>query len=133
MVHTPGGQGLAASPLIAFAATADAARARAFYGDVLGLRLRSDEPFALVYDANGTMLRIQKTDRVSPAPHTLLGWQVDDIALVARQLGDRGVRFERYPGLAQDDNGIWTSPAGAMVAWFKDPDRNTLSLTQFTA
>jgi len=133
MANTDAGLSLASSPLIAFVATADAERARAFYGDVLRLRLRSHEPFALVFEADGTMLRIQKTDAVSPAPYTVLGWQVGDVAQLAEQLSDRGVRFERYPGLEQDALGIWISPAGAKVAWFRDPDGNILSLTQFAA
>jgi catechol 2,3-dioxygenase-like lactoylglutathione lyase family enzyme len=112
-------------------ATADAERSRAFYADVLGLPLRSDEPFALVFEVKGTLLRIQKTDAVTPPPYTVLGWQVEDLAQVAHHLDARGVRFERFPGLEQDGLGIWRSPSGAQVAWFKDPDGNILSLTQF--
>lgn len=117
-------------PLVAFLATTDAARTRAFYEGVLGLRITSDDPFALVVDAHGTSLRIQKVDALTPHPFTVLGWQVSDIAELARALAERGVTFERFPGMAQDARGIWNSPSGARVAWFKDPDGNTLSLTQ---
>ena len=114
---------------MAFAATANPEAARAFYGDVLGLHLLGDEPYAVVFDANGTMLRVQKAESVSPPPYTVLGWQVDDIAAMARHLAERGVRFERYPGLEQDQLGVWTTPGGSRVAWFTDPDGNILSLT----
>jgi catechol 2,3-dioxygenase-like lactoylglutathione lyase family enzyme len=117
---------------IAFVATAAPAGAVAFYRDVLGLKLVEDSPFALVFDLAGTMLRIQKVETLSPLPYTALGWHVEDIAAVTQALTQRGVRFERYPRLEQDARGIWTSPSGAKVAWFKDPDGNGLSLTQFS-
>ncbi|HXQ20605.1 MAG TPA: VOC family protein [Candidatus Acidoferrales bacterium] len=117
--------------VVAFVSTADAARAKDFYANVLGLRLVADEPFALVFDANGTMLRIAKVPELAPAPYTVLGWVVPDIRDRVTALQRRGVRFERYPGLSQDDLGVCTFPGGAQVAWFKDPDGNALSLTQF--
>jgi catechol 2,3-dioxygenase-like lactoylglutathione lyase family enzyme len=121
---------LASAPLIAFLATADAARARAFYTGALGLRLVEDSPFALVFDVMGTMLRIQKVAALTPHPFTVLGWQVDDVAAAVRELTGRGVTFNRYDGLDQDGDGVWTSPAGARIAWFSDPDGNVLSLTE---
>jgi catechol 2,3-dioxygenase-like lactoylglutathione lyase family enzyme len=121
---------LATSPLIAFLATADAARCRHFFERVLRLRFVSDDQFALVFESKGTMLRIQKVDVVRPATHTVLGWQAEDITQLVGQLAERGVQFERYPGLVQDGLGIWSSPAAAKVVWFKDPDGNILSLTQ---
>jgi catechol 2,3-dioxygenase-like lactoylglutathione lyase family enzyme len=121
---------LASAPLIAFLATADAARARTFYTVTLGLRLVEDSPFALVFDVMGTMLRIQKVAALTPHPFTVLGWQVDDVAAAVRELAGRGVTFNRYDGLDQDGVGIWTSPAGARIAWFSDPDGNVLSLTE---
>jgi catechol 2,3-dioxygenase-like lactoylglutathione lyase family enzyme len=117
--------------LIAFAATADPARARAFYETVLGLRFVSDEPHSLVFDANGTMLRIQKVEAVSVAPSTRLGWRVPDLAEAVSELAERGVTFARYDFLPQDERGIWTTPDGARIAWFSDPDGNTLSLTEW--
>jgi catechol 2,3-dioxygenase-like lactoylglutathione lyase family enzyme len=117
---------------IAFVATCKPDRARAFYGDVLGLRLIEDSPFALVFDSGGSMLRIQKVETLTPSPYTALGWPVDDLAGIIQALVKRGVVFERYPRLDQDALGIWTSPSGAKVAWFKDPDGNGLSLTQFS-
>ncbi len=119
--------------VIAFVATQDSARARAFYEGTLGLHFVLDTPFALVFEANGTMLRVAKVQEITIAPYTVLGWIVPDIVSTATQLGAAGVVFERYGGLEQDDLGVWTSPDGAHVAWFKDPDGNTLSLTEFPA
>lgn len=119
------------SKVISFVATRHPARALKFYAETLGLRLVSDDPFAIVFDCDGTMLRVQKVQELTPAKHTVLGWEVSDIQKKIQELAKRGVRFERYEGLAQDDWGIWISPAGGRIAWFKDPDGNTLSLVQF--
>ncbi len=113
-----------------FSATVDPARARAFYEGVLGLRLLSDEPHALVFDANGTMLRVQKVRTLTPPGHTVLGWEVRDIVATVRELTARGVELLRIGTMGQDELGIWHTPSGARVAWFKDPDGNTLSVAQ---
>jgi len=126
------GSPLTSAPVMAFVATTDPARARGFYEGVLGLRLASDElPFALVFDAHGTMLRVTAVRELAPAQYTVLGWRVADIGDAVRQMAAAGVQFERYNGMNQDEQGVWKSPGGARVAWFKDPDANTLSLTQF--
>jgi len=124
---------LGRSELIAFAPTTDAARARAFYEGVLGLRLVSDEkPFAIVFDANGTMIRVTTVPELKPQPFTILGWRVADIEATVDRLAAAGVEFQRYKGMNDSDpRGIWNSPSGARVAWFKDPDGNVLSLTEF--
>ena len=117
--------------IIGFVTTSDSDRAKKFYGGTLGLRLVSEEmPFALVFDAHGTMLRVTIVKKVSPAGYTVLGWQVPNIVAAAKALHEAGVRFERYAGMEQDELGIWSSPGGGKVAWFKDPDGNTLSLSQ---
>jgi catechol 2,3-dioxygenase-like lactoylglutathione lyase family enzyme len=121
---------LAHHDLIAFIATAQPERARVFYSEVLGLRLIEDNPFALVFDANGTMLRIQKGEKLTKTAYTVLGWRVGDIHKVVEFLLERGIHFDRYPGLLQDEQGIWTTPDGNKIAWFTDPDGNTLSLTE---
>jgi len=121
---------LQSSNLIAFVATTDAERARAFYEGILGLTLIEDNPFALVFDANGVMLRIQKVQSLNPATYTTLGWRVANLSATIAALTRKGVAFERYAKLSQDELGIWSSPSGAQVAWFKDPDGNLLSLTQ---
>jgi catechol 2,3-dioxygenase-like lactoylglutathione lyase family enzyme len=117
--------------IIGFVATSDPVRAREFYGDQLALPLIEEQmPFALVYDAHGTMLRVTIVKEVHPADYTVLGWKVADIVAAASGLTAAGINFERYPGMQQDELGIWTSPSGAKVAWFKDPDANTLSISQ---
>src|SRR5262249_4225897 len=132
-----GGRGLTAvGPLadaapVGFVATADAERARAFYEGVLGLRLLEDTPFALVFDAGGgASLRVTRVEEVVAAPYTVLGWAVPDVEAAVRGLAERGVEFARYDGVEQDPLGIWTAPGGARVAWFKDPDGHTLSVSQ---
>jgi catechol 2,3-dioxygenase-like lactoylglutathione lyase family enzyme len=122
---------LTSRPIIAFVATATPARAKAFYQKTLGLRLVSEDGFALTFDAGGTMLRVAAVDAVRPAGYTVLGWSVPDLRREVRRLEKRGVVFQRYPGMPQDALGVWTSPSGACVAWFADPDGNTLSITQF--
>jgi len=121
---------LSQAKLVAFVATADAARARSFYRDTLGLRLVSDEAFAIVFDARGTQLRVTIAREVTPAPYTVLGWEVPDIAAAIEALSKRGVQLKRYPGLGQDERGVWTAPGGTKVAWFSDPDGNVLSVSQ---
>src|SRR5207249_12308029 len=83
--------------------------------------------------AGGTMLRVAVVPDVRPAGYTVLGWMVPDISRAVRGLVRKGVVFRRYPGIEQDEQGVWTAPGGARVAWFGDPDGNTLSLTEFTA
>jgi catechol 2,3-dioxygenase-like lactoylglutathione lyase family enzyme len=118
------------SSLIAFLATTDSARTRAFYEGVLDLRFVSEDNFAVVYNVQGIELRVQKVERFAPQPHTALGWLVVSINDAVREIGARGGEFERYSFLTQDESAIWTSPSGARVAWLKDPDGNLLSLTQ---
>ena len=115
---------------VGLVATANAEAARQFYESVLGLALLEDTPFALVFDSNGTTLRIQKVQQLTRAPYTALGWAVRDIRSIVRALAAKGVAFQRYDGLGQDPLGIWRSPNGALVAWFRDPDGNTLSITE---
>jgi len=127
----PGSSPLAAHKLCAFIATTDPARAKAFYRDQLGLHLvREELPFALVFDANGTMLRVQVVRELTSAGYTVLGWEVPDIAATAKRLEEAGVKMEHFEGVPQDELGIWTSPSGARVAWFKDPEGHILSIAQ---
>jgi predicted enzyme related to lactoylglutathione lyase len=122
---------LPASELIAFMPTTDLASARVFYEKGLGLPLAGESPIAITFDANGTTLRVIAVEKIPTAPYTSLGWNVADIDASIRELTSRGVVFERFDGVDQDALGVWRSPGGARVAWFKDPDGNTLSLTQF--
>ena len=123
---------LANSEIMAFVATTQPEEARAFYCDVLGLSFEEDSPFALVVKAANATLRIQKVQSFTPLPFTSLGWIVEDIKRTVQQLNDKGVACERFEGMNQDDLSIWSAPGGAQVCWFKDPDGNVLSLTQFS-
>ena len=125
------GRMLADAAFIGFIPVRDLVIARAFYEGTLGLRVVDDTPFALVLDAGGTMLRVTPAPEPTARPFTIAGWQVPDIGAAVRALADRGVQFTRYDGMAQDELGIWTTPGGDRVAWFSDPDGNTLSLTAF--
>jgi catechol 2,3-dioxygenase-like lactoylglutathione lyase family enzyme len=120
--------------MVGFVMTADAEKARAFYEKALGFRFLADDGFALVFDANGSMLRVGKGRKLDPAPHTVLGWEVDDVHATIRELAGRGVTFEQWnlPFMKQDADGVWTPPNGDQVAWFKDPDGNVLSLSKHT-
>ena len=117
--------------LIGFIPTRDAARARAFYESTLGLRFVSDDTFALIFDSNGTAIRIARVPEFTPFPFTLLGWEVSDIDTTVADLTAKGVQFARYSFLEQSPTGVWTAPGNvAKVAWFPDPDGNLLSLSQ---
>jgi catechol 2,3-dioxygenase-like lactoylglutathione lyase family enzyme len=121
---------ISGSKLIGFIPIQNPERALSFYEGVLGLRFVSNDSFAIVMESNGTMIRLVRTEDFTPAPYTILGWQVDDIETSVKQLITKGLLFNRYPFLQQNEDGIWTAPEGARVAWFHDPDGNTLSFSQ---
>ena len=112
--------------LMVFVASMDLDRSLAFYGRTLGLELVGRDQFACQFPG----LRVTLVDEPARAPYTVLGWRVADIGAAVRELAERGVVFQRYDGMEQDELGIWTSPSGARIAWFKDPDENTLSLAE---
>ena len=121
------------APIIAFIPVSDVAVARRFYTETLGLPVTEESPFALVVDANGTMTRLTPVPDFRPQPFTVAGWSVADVGAAVEALTAVGVAFIRYDGMDQDPSGIWDSPNGDRVAWFTDPDGNTLSLTTFAA
>jgi catechol 2,3-dioxygenase-like lactoylglutathione lyase family enzyme len=124
---------LGSSAVVAFVPSRSPKKTRPFYEGVLGLGFVSDDQFASVFDANDVMVRVVDVSTVEefkPFPFTILGWSVDDIDKTVKGLQKKGVKFERYPGMDQDQLGIWTSPSGARIAWFKDPDGNVLSLSE---
>jgi catechol 2,3-dioxygenase-like lactoylglutathione lyase family enzyme len=118
------------SKLIGFIATTDYAKARSFYEGKLGLSFVSQDPFALVLNANGNMIRIPQVKEFKPQAFTVLGWEVADIEKKVSELLQTGISFEKYGFPGQDERGIWSAPGGAKVAWFKDPDGNLLSVSQ---
>lgn len=119
-----------AGKIIGFIPTKNAERARSFYQDMLGLRFLSDDSFAIAMDSNGIMVRLVRMEQFTPAPYTILGWQVEDLGSTVKALAADGLVFQRYSFLKQDEDGIWTAPEGARVAWFQDPDGNLLSFSQ---
>jgi catechol 2,3-dioxygenase-like lactoylglutathione lyase family enzyme len=118
-------------PLMAFIPVRDLSTARSFYGELLGLRVTEENPYAVVLDAGGTMLRLTQVEGLQPQPFTIAGWRVLDMGRSITILESRGVGFIRYEGMNQDAKGIWTTPGGDQISWFNDPDGNTLSLTCF--
>lgn len=117
--------------LMGFVASAKPEEAKQFYGEMLGLSFISEDQFALAFAVSqNQMLRIQKMPQFQPQPFTVFGWQVDDISVAVTELAARGVKFEQYGFPFQDVRGIATFENGDQVAWFKDPDGNTLSIAQ---
>jgi catechol 2,3-dioxygenase-like lactoylglutathione lyase family enzyme len=116
--------------LMGFIPTRNGDGVRDFYEGKLGLRFIMDDQFALVFESGDNMIRIARVNDFTPMRFTILGWESSDIEQDVRDLTARGITFDRYGFIPQDDLGIWTSPTAAKVAWFKDPDGNTLSLSQ---
>ncbi len=121
---------LADKELKAFVPTVKPDKAKLFYKDVLGLKLLSEDNYALEFDANETLLRVIIVQEFKPQAFTAIGWNVDDISSTIKSLNKQNVFCEQYDFLEQDYLGIWISPGGSKVAWFKDPDGNILSLTE---
>jgi catechol 2,3-dioxygenase-like lactoylglutathione lyase family enzyme len=116
---------------VGFLVTTDAARARDFFAGKLGFRVTGEDSWALVLDADGRMLRIQKaTGAYQPRAGTVLGWNVPDLDAALERLARAGIEVERFPGMPQDERGIMAFPDGTRLVWFKDPDGNVLSVAQ---
>ena len=122
---------LSSAKIMAFVSTTSADRARAFYRDKLGLKMLSEDNFALVFDCGGTHLRVALAQEVTPAKYTVLGWEVKDVHQTVLDLKNAGVTCEIFGFFKQDDLGIWTAPGGTLVAWFKDPEGNLLSVSSY--
>lgn len=118
---------------ISFIATDDPATATTFYSDCMGLELLETSPYALVFADGVHMLRVQIMPDFEPASYTVHGWQVTDIEGEIEALVSKGVVFERFEHMPQNASGVWTTPDGNKIAWFKDPCGNMLSLTEFVA
>ena len=121
---------LANGMLKAFIPTVNPQEAILFYRDLLGFELMSEDDYAMEFNANGTLLRVTIVDEFVPQPFTILGWNIENLVFTVRQFNEKNIYFEIFDFLEQDDLGIWNSPDGAKVAWFKDPDGNILSLTE---
>jgi catechol 2,3-dioxygenase-like lactoylglutathione lyase family enzyme len=110
-------------------AVQDMNEARRFYADTLGLRTSEEYGLMWLKMAGGRDVLVYEQADAVPASFTILNFEVDDIGAVASWLAERGVQFERYNGMAQDENGIFRDE-GPFIAWFKDPSGNVLSVLQ---
>ena len=113
----------------AFVSTVQPSVAREFYEKKLGLNLLSQDKYGIEFEANEAHIRLSVVEKLTPQPFTVLGWDTDDIVATINNLTAKGIIFERYDFIEQDENGIWTAPGGTRVAWFKDPDGNLLSVS----
>lgn len=104
--------------------------AKAFYGDVLGLKFLSEDQFAAIYQGKNLRIRVSTTPTVVPAPYAILAFDVAEMDAAVDGLTAKGVVFARFGFLPQDARGVWSAPDGTKVAWFHDPDLNLLSLVQ---
>ncbi len=121
---------LASAHPVTFVLSTDPEKLVPFYRDTLGLPVASVDAFATVFDLGGIRLRLTRVEGHQPSAHTVLGWNVADMAGTMKALKDRGVTFLIYPGFGQSEDGVWTSPDGmAKIAWFSDPEGNNLSIT----
>lgn len=110
--------------------TRDRARSTAFYRDILGLELASEDRFAAVFRTGGINLRVSTVNDFTPHGHTIVGFKVRDVGAAVKALREKGVAFDIHEGFAQDELGILSMLDGTLqVAWFKDPDGNVLSVT----
>ena len=128
--------GLTENSPVAFIPTMKPEASRTFYEKTLGLHFESADQFAIVFRLGpqpGIMLRVTIVPQLTPQPFTIFGWQVDDILASVTELAAKGVEFTRYGFMEQDERGVWNAPGGTKVAWFHDPDGNTLSLSQHPA
>ena len=121
---------LTTGKLVGFILTKDYDVARSFYEGKLEFTFVIQNQFALVMRAGQNLVRIVKAPDFEPLRSTVLGWEVGDVEAVVSWLQSRGVAMEKYPWVQDQERGIWTTPGGDKVAWFKDPDGNVLSVSQ---
>jgi len=119
----------ASAKIVGFIPTKDYDKARTFYEGKLGFEFVSLDQFALVMRVGGHQIRIVKMPNFSPLQGTILGWEVESVTAVVKWLKERGVFTEKYPFVQDQELGIWTTPNGDQVAWFRDPDGNVLSVS----
>jgi catechol 2,3-dioxygenase-like lactoylglutathione lyase family enzyme len=107
----------------------DVEKARAFYGDTLGLKTSEENGLLTLHIAGDRPTLVYPKPGHSAADYTILNFPVDDIDEAVDELTSRGVQFERYEGFDQDEKGIARGP-GPSIAWFKDPAGNVLAVLQ---
>lgn len=108
----------------------DIAAAVKFYGETLGLKVEEANGLLTVHLAGDTEVLVYPKPNHTPADFTILNFPVPDIGRAVDELTERGVRFERYEGLEQDEKGIHRFAEGPPIAWFTDPAGNILSVLE---
>jgi len=121
---------LSQSKIVSFIPSTNLELAASFYTNKLNLKLISSDDYALEYFVNNATLRINKVVDLVKVNYTVLGWEVKNIKSTVDELRKNGIKFIFYEGMSQNENGICSFPDGGKVAWFKDPDDNTLSISQ---
>jgi len=107
---------------------ADIAAAKAFYADVVGLEVEESEGMLHIALGDGHhVLVYPKGEAHAPASFTVLNLPVEDVSAAVRELSERGVSFERYDGMPQDEDGVMKGN-GPDIAWFTDPSGNVISV-----
>jgi catechol 2,3-dioxygenase-like lactoylglutathione lyase family enzyme len=107
----------------------DIAKAREFYGETLGIKTSEEHGLMTLHIAGDRPVLVYPKPDHTPADYTILNFPVDDIDAAVDQLTARGVSFERYDGMEQDERGIMRA-VGPYIAWFRDPAGNVLSVLQ---
>jgi predicted enzyme related to lactoylglutathione lyase len=105
----------------------DVERAREFYGDTLGIRTSEANGILTLHLAGGRDVIAYPKPNHEPASFTILNFPVDDVEVAVDELAERGVKFEHYEGTETDEKGIFRG-GGPLIAWFKDPAGNVLSV-----
>jgi len=109
----------------------DIAKAKQFYSKTLGLDVAESNGMLTLKIAGATPILIYPKPNHSPATFTILNFPVPDVDAAVDRLTRSGVRFERYEGdIKTDDKGIARDSGGPLIAWFKDPAGNILSVLE---
>jgi catechol 2,3-dioxygenase-like lactoylglutathione lyase family enzyme len=107
----------------------DIQKAKQFYGETLGLRVSEQNGMLTLHIAGDRDTLVYPKEDHTPATFTILNFPVEDVDGTVEELTERGVRFERYDGFDQDEKGVFRG-GGPLIAWFKDPAGNILSVIQ---
>jgi catechol 2,3-dioxygenase-like lactoylglutathione lyase family enzyme len=108
----------------------DLQKAREFYEGMLGLRVSQSNDLLTLHLAGERETLVYPKPDFAPATYTILNFPVDDIEAAVDELGAKGVRFERYDGLDQDEKGVSRAAGGPLIAWFRDPAGNILAVLE---
>jgi catechol 2,3-dioxygenase-like lactoylglutathione lyase family enzyme len=120
---------LASSEAFSGFAVPDVDQARQFYGETLGLEVSEENGLLNLHIAGGRNILVYPKPDHTPATYTILNFPMEDVEGTVDALAERGVRFERYEGFEQDEKGIFRG-GGPLIAWFRDPAGNILSVIQ---